>query len=160
MRGTYVEAGRKQATMPTMPDSQPIVVDAVFTPQATVKEAVTPIDRSVALVIRLLPNTLIWLVLTIPLALAFNVSMLWALIAFALLTFWSYREHDAAERYDSATGVEHHRIDAAERLTSQKIEADKQVRMKILADYIKTLEGPTHDNTQTTQQSGRSLPCQ
>jgi hypothetical protein len=153
MRDTYVEAGRKQTvmTMPTVADSHPIVVDMAFQPQATVKETTTPVDRSVALVIRLAPVTAIYLVLSIALALAFNVALVWAFVGFAALTWWSYYSLDAAERYDSATGVEHHRIDAAERLASQKIEADKETRLMITRAYLKQLEGPTHD-TQTTKQ--------
>jgi hypothetical protein len=157
-RVTYVPAQdsrhRQAMMLPTVTDSQPImVVDAVFTPQATVKETVTPVDRSVALVIRLAPVSAIYMVLAIALALAFNVALVWAFVGFAALTWWSYYSLDAAERYDSATGVEHHRIDAAERLASQKIEADSAVRMQITRAYLKQLEGSTYDS-QTTKQIG------
>jgi hypothetical protein len=121
-----------------------IMVDAVFTPQSTIKETTGPVERSVGLVIRLLPYTLVWMSLTIPLALALQVSMLWAFIAFSLLTYWSYREHDAAERGDSAVGLEKYRIDAAERLASEKMAYDDRRREQITAAFIKSLEGP-HD---------------
>ncbi len=99
-------------------------------------------ERSKALIVRLLPVSLIYMVLAIALAIAFNVSLVWAFMAFAGLTWWSYYSLDASERYDSATGVEHHRIDAAERLASQKMEHDAQLRREVTQAYLKQLEGP------------------
>jgi hypothetical protein len=127
-----------QATEPV------IMVDAVFTPQATVKETTGPLERSYALVVRLLPVTAIYLVFSITIAIAFDFRMVWGLIIFAGLTWWSYYSLDAAERYDSATGVEHHRIDAAKELASQKMAYDDRRREQITAAFIKSLEGP-HD---------------
>jgi hypothetical protein len=121
-----------------------IVVDGVFTPQATVKETTGPLERSYALVVRLLPVTAIYLVFSITIAIAFEFRMVWGLLIFAALTWLSYYTLDAAERYDSATGVEHHRIDAAKELASQKMEYDAQLRREITAAYLKQLEGP-HD---------------
>mgnify|MGYP007009266425 CR=1 FL=1 len=116
-----------------------IMVDQAFTPQATVKETSDPLVRSKALVVRLLPVSLIYLVLAVALAFAFNVALVWSFVAFAALTWWSYYSLDASERYDSATGVEHHRIDAAERLASQKMEYDAQLRREITQAYLKQL---------------------
>jgi uncharacterized membrane protein len=59
-------------------------------------------ERSKALIVRLLPVSIIYLVLAIALALALNVALVWAFVAFAALTWWSYYTLDAAERYDSA----------------------------------------------------------
>jgi hypothetical protein len=124
-----------------------IVLDQAFQPQATVKETSDPLVRSKALVVRLLPVTLIYLVLSIALAFAFNFRMVWGLLIFAGLCWFSYYSLDAAERYDSATGVEHHRIDAAERLASQKMEYDAQLRREVTQAYLKQLESPKHDNS-------------
>jgi hypothetical protein len=124
-----------QATEPV------IMVDAVFTPQATVKETTGPLERSYALVVRLLPVTAIYLVFSITIAIAFDFRMVWGLIIFAALTWWSYYTLDAAERYDSATGVEHHRIDAAKELASEKMSYDAQLRREITQAYIKQLGG-------------------
>jgi hypothetical protein len=96
-------------------------------------------ERSKALIVRLLPVTAIYLVLSVALAFAFNVALVWAFVAFAGLTWFSYYSLDASERYDSATGVEHHRIDAAERLASQKMEYDAQLRREITQAYLKQL---------------------
>ena len=116
-----------------------IMVDQAFQPQPTIKETTGPMERSKALIVRLLPVTLIYLVLSVALAFAFNVSLVWAFVGFAGLTWWSYYSLDASERYDSATGVEHHRIDAAERLASQKMEYDAQLRREITQAYLKQL---------------------
>lgn len=124
-----------------------IIVDQAFQPQNTIKETTGPMERSKALIVRLLPVSLIYMVLAIALAFAFNVALVWAFVAFAALTWWSYYSLDASERYDSATGVEHHRIDAAERLASQKMEYDAQLRREITQAYLKQLESPKHDNS-------------
>jgi hypothetical protein len=118
-----------------------IMVDAVFTPQATVKETTGPLERSYALVVRLLPVTAIYLVFSIAISLAFEFRMIWGLIIFAALTWWSYYTLDAAERYDSATGVEHHRIDAAKELASEKMSYDAQLRREVVGAYLKQLGG-------------------
>jgi hypothetical protein len=122
-----------QAQMPV------IIVDQAFQPQSTIKETTGPMERSKALIVRLLPVTAIYLVLSLALAFAFNVALVWAFVGFAALTWWSYYTLDSAERYDSATGVEHHRIDAAERLASQKMEYDAQIRREITQAYLKQL---------------------
>lgn len=120
-----------------------VMVDQAFQAQPTTHETTGPMERSKALIVRLLPVTTIYLVLSVALAFAFNVALVWAFVAFAALTWWSYYSLDASERYDSATGVEHHRIDAAERLASQKMEYDAQLRREITQAYLKQLEGPT-----------------
>jgi hypothetical protein len=119
-----------------------IIVDQAFQPQPTIKETTGPMERSKALIVRLLPVSAIYMVLAIALAFAFNVALVWAFVGFAALTWWSYYTLDAAERYDSATGVEHHRIDAAERLASQKMDYDAQLRREVTQAYLKQLEGP------------------
>jgi len=124
------------------PAQPPMQVDTVFVPQATVRETATPVDRSHALLLRLLPITLVWLVLAIALAFALHIEFAFTFVLFAALTWWSYYTMDGQERYDSATGVEHHRIDAAERLASQKMEYDAQLRREITQAYLKQLEGP------------------
>src|SRR5215212_4004303 len=82
-----------------------IIVDQAFQPQSTIKETTGPMERSKALIVRLLPVTAIYLVLSLALAFAFNVALVWAFVGFAALTWWSYYTLDSAERYDSATGV-------------------------------------------------------
>ncbi len=124
-----------------------IMVDQAFQPQSTIRETTGPMERSKALIVRLLPVSAIYMVLAIALAFAFNVALVWAFVAFAALTWWSYYTLDASERYDSATGVENHRIDAAERLASQKMEYDAQLRREVTQAYLKQLEGPKHDNS-------------
>jgi hypothetical protein len=158
--GTYVD-GRDTRQRIMVPPSDPpvVVVDAAFTPQYSTKETTTPVNRSTALLIRLAPVTAIYLIFAITIAIAFELRMVWGMLIFAALTWWSYYTMDAAERWDSATGVEHHRIEAAKDLAEQKMAYDAQVRMQITQAYLKQLEGPTYD-TQTTQQSGRSLPYQ
>jgi hypothetical protein len=124
------------------PQTPVIMVDQAFQPQSTIRETTGPMERSKALIVRLLPVSAIYMVLAIALALAFNVALVWAFVAFAGLTWWSYYSLDASERYDSATGVEHHRIDAAERLAEKKMAHDAQLRKEITAAFLKQLEGP------------------
>lgn len=118
-----------------------IMVDAAFAPQASTQEQATPVGRSLGLVIRLLPFSLIWLVLSLAISLWLDVGEIPGFIMFGVLTATSYYAMDKNERYDSATGVEHHRIDAAERLASQKMEYDAQLRREITQAYLKQLGG-------------------
>lgn len=122
-------------------DNTILVPDQAFNPQATTKESTSPMERSKALIVRLLPVTLIYLVLSVALALAFNVALVWAFVGFAALTWWSYYSLDASERYDSATGVEHHRIEAAKEVALQKLANDRAQQQEITQAYIKMLGG-------------------
>lgn len=147
MTNNYVSGSSSRALTPAQLDrigqaTDPvIVVDAAFTPQNSIKESTGPLERSYALVVRLLPVTAIYLVFSITISLAFEFRMVWGLIIFAALTWWSYYSLDAAERWDSATGVEHHRIDAAKELASEKMGYDAQLKREITQAYIKQLGG-------------------
>lgn len=120
----------------------PITVpDQAFNPQATTTESATPIERSKALIVRLAPVTIIYLVLSVSIAIVLSVDLAWAFVVFAALTALSYYNMDASERYDSATGVEHHRIEAAKAVALQKLENDRQAQREITQTYIKFLGG-------------------
>ena len=123
------------------PDSTILIPDQAFNPQATTKESTGPMERSKALIVRLLPVSVIYMVLAIALAFAFNVALAWAFVAFAGLTAFSYYNMDNLERYDSATGVEHHRIEAAKEVALQKLANDRAQQQEITQAYIKMLGG-------------------
>ncbi len=125
----------------TQPDNAILIPDQAFNPQATTKESTGPMERSKALIVRLIPVTLIYLVLSVALAFAFNVALVWAFVAFAGLTAFSYYNMDNLERYDSASGIEHHRIEAAKEVALQKLANDRAQQQEITQAYIKMLGG-------------------
>lgn len=135
-----------------MPQTVQVIVDEAFRAQTTNQESATPIDRSLALGIRLVPITLVWLVLSVGIVWAMKAELSYAFILFAMLTVWSYYKLDASERYDSPVGVEHHRLDAAERLASQKMEYEDRRAFMVTEAFIRHLEGASNDTTKATKQ--------
>lgn len=146
-RVTYVPARTEQRQTINLPpeawQSAPpvVVVDSAFAGIKTTTEETTPISRSLALILRLLPFTVVWMVLALAVSILLNLGEIPGFIIFAVLTAVTYYALDRSERYDSATGVEHHRIDAAERLAMTKMTHDATLRREITAAYLKQLGG-------------------
>lgn len=148
-RANWVEGAVNRAPtikpMELLPAEPHTVVDSVFQAQATKQESATPIDRSVALIIRLIPITGVWLVLSVALVLVLGVNMQVGFIAFAGLTALSYYKLDDRERFDSPVGVEHHRIDAAHDLAIRKLEHDATLKRELLQTWAQSIgEGSKH----------------
>ena len=117
-----------------------IMVEQAFQAQEGADERTSGKDRSVALVIRLLPITAIWLVLSIGIVWKFNLQNNDAVLIFAALTALTFYSMDKNERYDSKHGVEHHKIDSAVFLTERKLEHDQELKKMALEATLKQLE--------------------
>jgi hypothetical protein len=146
-KNNYVSGSSSRALTPAHLErigqaAEPVImVDAAFTPQNSIKESTGPVERSKGLLLRLIPSTIIcggvsWAVSGV---LALN-SPTAFLIFFGLMFLW-YKSMDDNERWDSATGVEHHRIDAAERLADTKMAHDARLKEKVMNAYLKQLGG-------------------
>ena len=116
-----------------------IMVEQAFTAQEGADERTSGKDRSVALVIRLLPITVVWLVLSIGVVWKFQLGREDTVLIFAVLTALTFYSMDKNERYDSKHGVEHHKIDSAVYLTERKLEHDQELKSMALQATLKQL---------------------
>src|SRR5947207_36521 len=67
-----------------------ITIEPVFVPHGNVEEHTTPTERSVALIIRLIPFTIIWLVLSLAVVWLLAVDHAVGYLLFAVLTAFTY----------------------------------------------------------------------
>ena len=105
----------------------------------TIHETATPVQRSVGLAIRLLPFSIVWLVLSIGVLLLAD-SVLGGLLLFCVLTAASYIYLDRNERTDSAVGLEKHKAGLAASLRAKELDQAHELRSRALDSYIKQLE--------------------
>ena len=97
-------------------------------------------DRSIALIIRLIPFSVVWLLLTCAVVWKMNLQRIDGFLIFGVMTACTYYAMDKSERYDSRHGVEHHKIDSAVYLTERKLEHDQELKRMALAATLKALE--------------------
>jgi len=138
-------AQAQQLDRMTQPVTPAVQVDTVFVPQATVRETATPVKRAIALTIRVLPFTVVWLVLAIGIVWKFQFDSADAFLIFAVLTAVTYYGLGGQEYQYSTNGLERHRIDMATHLASQKMAYDAQLRREITQAFLKQLGGPSRD---------------
>lgn len=96
----------------------------------------TPISRAKGQVIRLLPFSLLWLVLSVGVVLLLGLAWPWLLLAFAVLTVASYVKMNGQEFAHSRNGVERHRIDAAADLAEMQLQQNFQLKRMALETYL------------------------
>jgi hypothetical protein len=123
-----------------------VIVERVFEAMPGADEKTSGIDRSNALIVRMLPMGCVWVFL------AFAVAMVaasagggrWGFVMFAVVlavtvgATWLYM--DRQERQYSRAGLERHRIDTAAALKAQELAQQHELRKAALAQYIKSLE--------------------
>ena len=122
-----------------------VVVDQAFQAQEGADERTSGKDRSQALIIRLIPFSIVWLVLTCGVVWKFQWDRIDGFLIFGVLTAFTYYAMDKSERYDSRNGVEHHRIDSAVYLTERKLEHDQELKRMALEATLKQLEVRQND---------------
>ncbi len=150
-RVTFVPAKPEAKTINLPSDAwqtaQPsIVIENALNGLDTTREEATPVSRSVGLVIRLIPFTIAWIVLSIVVPWLLDMDSMVGFLIFAVLTAYTYYRLDLSERYDSAAGIEHHKIDATERVHMARLEHEQKLRMLALETTMKMLErSDSHD---------------
>lgn len=147
-RDTYVRATPVVRPMIVEPPPPPPPIDlaAAFQSQEGANEVTSGWDRSIALVVRLIPFSAVWLVLTYGIVWKFGLERIDGVLIFSVITAYTCYRLDRNERYDSKHGVEHHRIDSATYLTERQMELEQENRRAMTQAYIRYLEGE-HDNT-------------
>ncbi|MCB0082025.1 MAG: hypothetical protein KDE47_13885 [Caldilineaceae bacterium] len=120
---------------------QPIVT---IEPAAQAYEGATErtsgVDRSKALVIRLLPFTGVWLVLAVAVAMLAGSGVM-GLLVFSLFTAATYAAMDRQERQFSRNGLERHKVDVLASLKRDEMRHTQELRRMALRSYLKQIEG-------------------
>jgi hypothetical protein len=111
-----------------------------FAAQEGANEVTSGMDRSTALVVRLIPFSIVWLVLACGLVWKLALERVDGFLIFGVLTALTYYAMDKNERSDSKHGVERHRIDKAAEVTLTIAAQDHELRREIVRAYIHHLE--------------------
>jgi hypothetical protein len=102
-------------------------------------ERTNPLQRSQALVVRLLPFTAVWLVLAVGLSWLAAMGGAFGAVLFAGLTAVTYARMDWQERQFSRNGLERHRIDTAADLRLAEMEHQQELRRMAMRAHLKML---------------------
>jgi len=100
------------------------------------EEYATPVSRAKGQVIRLLPMTIVWLVLTAGVVWLMGLSWPYLLIGFSALTAATFIRLNGQEFEHSRNGVERHRIDAATDLREKELDQTHELKKMALTTYL------------------------
>jgi len=116
-----------------------IYVDAPLQTLDGATEKTTGLDRSQALVVRMLPFTLVWLVLAVGVSWAASMGGAFTLVMFAGLTSITYGYLDRQERQFSRNGLERHKVDTLAHLKLAEMDHTQELRRMALQAHLKML---------------------
>lgn len=147
------EANFLPATVPTRERRQRGVVDvtAIVTTPATInpglplttlegaQETTSGTDRSMALVIRLVPFTVIWLILAVGVSWAASMGGWFTMLLFAGLTACTYAVMDKREYDYSRNGLERHKVDTIASLKRDEMAHAQELRKMALKAHLRML---------------------
>ena len=100
------------------------------------EEYATPVSRAKGQVIRLLPFSVVWLVLTGGLVWVLGLSFPYLLLGFAVLTAATYWRMNRDEFDHSRNGLERHRVDAATDLREKELDQTHELKKMALTTYL------------------------
>lgn len=100
------------------------------------EEYATPISRAKGQVIRLLPFTVVWLILTGGLVWLLGLTWPYLLLGFAVLTAASYVKMNRDEFDYSRNGLERHRINAAADIAEKQLDQQHELKKMALTTYL------------------------
>jgi hypothetical protein len=104
-------------------------------------EKTNGMDRSKALVFRLLPFSVTWLVLTVGVVWLSGIHGAWGLLIFAGLTALSYGNMDKREYTYSRNGVEMRKVNTLHDLKAMELEQAHELRKMVLIAQIEMARG-------------------
>jgi hypothetical protein len=116
--------------------------------QESLHESTDARDRAVGFLVRMLPLMVVWLVLSIAVAIVVYTLAdgMWAAVSglflWGVLTAGTWLAHDKQEREYAAGGIERHRINKAFELDADRQANDHEARMKIIDIYADRLRTP------------------
>ncbi|MBX3053440.1 MAG: hypothetical protein KF753_18335 [Caldilineaceae bacterium] len=121
----------------------PVVYDPAFTSHegSGSREYATPGSRAVGQLIRLLPFSLGWGLLTWGLVWVLGLDTPFFLLGFALLTSATYWRMNKDEFDFSRNGLERHKVDSALEVRLTELQNSHELRKMALEGYLRHLEG-------------------
>lgn len=138
------QLARQAAEIANVPTT--VIVDDALTTLEGAKEATSGMDRSKALVVRLLPYSAVWLVLSVGVSWAASMGGWFVLIFFAGLTSVTYAYLDRQEYQFSRNGLERHKVDTLADLKRDEMAHQQELRRMALEATLKMLEVKDGDN--------------
>jgi len=120
----------------------PTAYDPAFTSHENSgsEEYATPISRAQGQVIRLIPLSIVWLLLTGGVVTLLGLGFPHLFIAFAILTAVTYWRMDLDERRYSRNGVERHKVDSAVTVRLTELDQAHELRKMMLEGYLSQLD--------------------
>ncbi len=121
----------------------PTIYDPAFTSHENSgsEEYATPISRAQGQVIRLIPFSIVWLLLTGGVVMLFGLGLPHLLAAFALLTALTYWRMNLDEFRHSRNGLERHKVDSAVTVRLTELSQAHELRKMALEGYLSQLNG-------------------
>lgn len=111
-------------------------VDPALYSTGGAEEYATPVSRAKGQVIRLLPFSLVWLLLTGGLVWLLGLTFPYLLVGFAVLTAFTYWRMNRDEFDYSRNGLERHRVDAAADLREKELDQAHELKKMALQTYL------------------------
>lgn len=118
-----------------------VYVDAPLTTLEGAREVTNPMQRSRALIVRLVPFSVVWLVLSVGISWAAAMGAGFTFICFAGLTAVTYAYLDRQEYQFSRNGLERHKVNTLADLKRAEMSHQQELRRMALEATLKQLEG-------------------
>lgn len=138
------QLARQAADIASVPTTV-IVDDALQTLEGST-ERTSGMDRSLALVVRLIPFSVVWLTLAIGVSWAASMGGWFTLCMFAGLTAVTYAYLDRTEYQFSRNGLERHKVNTLASLKRDEMTHQQELRRMALEATLKMLEVKDGDN--------------
>lgn len=143
MKNNFVSPGAAlpvvRNSLPPTTYTQQIEIDGSMAAIEGATEKTTPVERSAALILRLLPISATWLVLAVGVSWAASTGAAMAACLFAGLTACTYAYLDHNDHKHSRNGLERHRVDTYASLKRDEMEHQQELRKMALAAHLKML---------------------
>lgn len=131
------QLARQAAEIANVPTT--VIVDEALTTLEGAQERTSGMDRSLALVVRLLPFTIVWLCLAVGVSWAASMGAGFTLMFFAGLTAVTYAYLDRQEYQYSRNGLERHKVDTLADLKRDEMGHQQELRRMALDAHLKML---------------------
>jgi hypothetical protein len=132
------QLARQAAEIANVPTT--VVVDDALTTLEGAREVTSGMDRSKALVVRLIPFSIVWLILAVGVAWAAGMGGWFTLCFFSGLTAVTYAHLDRQEYQFSRNGLERHKVDTLADLKLAEMSHQQELRRMALEATLKMIE--------------------
>lgn len=132
------QLARQAAEIANVPTT--VIVDEALTTLEGARETTSGMDRSKALVVRLMPYSAVWLVLSVGVSWWASMGGWFVLVAFAVLTSLTYAYLDRTEYQFSRNGLERHKVNTLASLKRDEMAHQQELRRMALEATLKMLE--------------------